>query len=87
MDPNISKETTGKGRVVTVCAKSQSSSRDPNRTRFLTVQTTIHDKIQCDKKSLLASVDVSKKRNLMVVGRHADNPVDLCGEDNADSKS
>jgi hypothetical protein len=42
--------------------------------------------MQCDKKSLLVSVDASKKRNLMVVGGHADNAVDLCGEDNADAK-
>ena len=27
-----------------------------------------------------------KKRNLMVVGGHADNAVDLCGEDNVDGK-
>ena len=27
--------------------------------------------MQCDKKSLLAAVDASKKRNLMVVGGHA----------------
>jgi len=42
--------------------------------------------MQCDKKSLLAAVDASKKRNLMVVGGHADNAVDLCGEDSADGK-
>jgi hypothetical protein len=42
--------------------------------------------MQCDKKSFLATTDVSKKRNLMVVGGHADNDVDLCGEDNADAK-
>ena len=35
MDPNISKVTTGKERVVAACAESQSTSRDPNRTRFL----------------------------------------------------
>jgi hypothetical protein len=35
MDPNISKETTGKERVVTTCAESQSTSRGPNRTRFV----------------------------------------------------
>jgi len=38
------------------------------------------------KKSLLAAADASKKRNLMVVGGHADNAMDLCGEDNADVK-
>ncbi len=43
-------------------------------------------KMQCDKKSLLAVVDVSKKRNLMVVGGYADNVVDLCWKDNADAK-
>ncbi len=58
----------------------------PNRTRFLAVQAAIRAKMQCDKKSLLAAADESKKRNLMVVGGHADNAVDLCGEDNADAK-
>jgi hypothetical protein len=86
MDPNISKATTGKERVVVECAESQSTSRVPNRTRFLVVQTTILDKMQCDKKSFLAAEDASKKRNLMVVGGHADNVVDLCGEDNVDAK-
>jgi hypothetical protein len=86
MDPNISKATTGKERVVGGCAESQSTSRGPNRTRFLAVQVAIRVKMQCDKKSFLAVVDASKKRNLMVVGGHADNAVDLCGEDNADSK-
>jgi hypothetical protein len=86
IDPNISKTTTGDERVVTACVESQSTSRDPNRTRFLTEQTTIRDKIQCDKKTLLTVVDTFKKRNLMVVGRHSDNVVDLCGEDNADAK-
>jgi hypothetical protein len=85
MDPNISKATIGKERVVGACAESQSTSRDPNRTRFL-VQAAIRDKMQCDKKSFLATADASKKRNLMVVGGHADNAVDLCGEDNADTK-
>ena len=88
MDPNISKTTTGKERVVSACAESQSTSRDPNRTRFLAVQTPIRVKMQCDcdKKSLLAAADASKKRNLMVVGGHTDNTVDLCGEDSADVK-
>jgi hypothetical protein len=39
------------------------------------------------KKSLLAAADASKERNLMVVGGHADNAVDLCGEDNAKRQS
>jgi hypothetical protein len=86
MDPNISKATTGKERVVTECAESQSTSCGPNRTRFLAVQVAIRVKMQCDKKSLLVAADPSKKRNLMVVGGHSDNAVDLCGEDNADSK-
>jgi hypothetical protein len=38
--------------------------------------------MQCDKKSLYAAVDASKKCNLMVVGGYVDNVVDLCGEDN-----
>ena len=83
---HISKSTTGKERVVTVCAESQSTSRDPNRTRFLTVQVAIRVKIQCDKKTLLAEADASKKRNLMLVGGHEDNAVDLCGEGNPDAK-
>jgi hypothetical protein len=55
MDPNISKATTGKERVVAECAESQSTSRAPNRTRFLAVQSAIRDKMQCDKKSLLTA--------------------------------
>jgi hypothetical protein len=86
MDPHISKETTGKERVVTVCAESQSTSRDPNKPRFLTVQVVIHAKMQCDKKTLLAEADTSKKRNLMLVGGHTDHVVDLCGEVNTDAK-
>ena len=88
MDPNISKPTTDKKRVVASCAESesQSTSRDPNTTRFLTVQSTIRAKMQCDKKTLCAEVDASKKRNLMLVGGHADNDVDLCGVGNADAK-
>ena len=35
MDTNISKSTTGKERIVASCAESQSTSGDPNRTRFL----------------------------------------------------
>jgi hypothetical protein len=42
--------------------------------------------MQCDKECLLAAADASNKRNLMVVGGHADNSVDLCGEDSADGK-
>ena len=86
MDPNILKATTGKERVVAACAESQSTSCGPNRTRFLSVQSGIRAKMQCDKKSLVAAVDASKQRNLMVVEGHADNAVDLCGEDNADAK-
>ncbi len=61
MHPNISKTTTDKERVVTACAASQSISRGPNRTRFLTVQTVIRAKTQCDKKSFLTVEDASKK--------------------------
>ncbi len=68
MDPNISKATTVKERVVAACAESQSTSCGPNRTRFLAVQTAIRVKMQCDKKSLLTTTDVSKKRNLSVPG-------------------
>jgi hypothetical protein len=63
-----------------------STSCGPNGTRFLVVQVAIHAKMQCDKKSLLAAADASKKRNLMAVGGHVDNVVDLCAEDNADGK-
>ena len=42
--------------------------------------------MQCDKKSLLVSGDSSKKRNLMTVGGHGDNVVDLCGADSDDAK-
>ncbi len=69
-----------------VCAESQSTSRGPKRTCFLVVQTAILTKMQCDKKSLLASADASNKRNLMTVGGHTDHVVDLCGEDSADGK-
>ncbi len=86
MDPNISKATTDRERVVAACAESQSKSCCPNRTRFLAVQAVIRAKMQCDKKSLLAEEDASKKRNLMTVGGHTDNPVDLCVEDNTDVK-
>jgi hypothetical protein len=87
MDPNISKATTGKERVVAACAESQSTSRGPNRTRFLAVQAAIRAKMQCDKKkTFLVESDASKKRNLMLVGGHTDNVVDLCAEDNADAK-
>ena len=81
MDPNISKTTIVKERVVPECAESQSTLRDPNRTRFLTVQVVIRDKFQCDKKVLMTEVDVSIKRNVMLVGGNEDNVVDLCEED------
>jgi hypothetical protein len=42
--------------------------------------------MQCDKKSLFAEEDALKKSNLMSVGGHADNTVDLCVEDNTDTK-
>ncbi len=85
MDSNISKATTDRERVVTVCAESQSTSRDPNRTRFLSVQVAIRAKMKCDKKTWLAEADASKKR-LMLVGGYVDNAVDLCGEDKGDAK-
>ena len=85
MDPNISKATTDKERVVAACAESQSTSRGPNRTRFLAVQEAIRVKMQCDKKTLFAEADASNKRNLLLAGGHADNAVDLCGEGNTDA--
>ena len=39
MDPTITKASTGKERLVAACAESQSTSRGPNRTRFLAVST------------------------------------------------
>jgi hypothetical protein len=72
---NMSKATTGKERVVAACAEPQSTSRGPSRTRFLAVQAAIRAKMQCDKKSLLAETDASKKRNLILVGGHADNAI------------
>ena len=79
MDPNISNVTTGKERVVKACVESQSTSRDPNRTSFLVVQTAIRVKMQCDKKVLLPEADTSKKRNLMFVGGNSEN-VWICVE-------
>jgi hypothetical protein len=86
MDPTITKVSTGNERLVAACAESQSTSRDPNRTRFLAAQEVIRAKMQCDKKTLLADADASKKRNLLLVGGDADNPVEVCGEGNADAK-
>jgi hypothetical protein len=86
MDPNILEQQQG-SKGLSQCAESQSTSCVPNRTRFLAVQTAIRTKMRCDKKSLLAAADVSKKRNLMVVGGYSDNVVDLCGEGNTDVKS
>jgi hypothetical protein len=57
-------------KIVVTCAESLSTSRGPNRTRFLTVQVTIRDKMQCDKKSLIPVADTSKIRNTMGVGGH-----------------
>jgi hypothetical protein len=54
--------------------------------RKLAVRAAIRAKMQCDKKCLLAAADASKKHNLMAVGGHADNAVDLCTEDNTDAK-
>ena len=79
MDPTITKASTDKERLVSECAESQSTSRGPNRTRFLTVQEATRDKMQCDQKTLLAEADASKKRNLILVGGYVDNTVDLCG--------
>jgi hypothetical protein len=62
MDPNISKGTTVKERVVAARAESQSTSRVPNRTRFLAVQVAIRVKMQCDKKSLRGG---KRKRKVM----------------------
>jgi hypothetical protein len=67
MDPTITKASTGKERLVSACTESQSTSRDPNRPRFLAVKTAIRDKMQCDKKTLIAEADASKKRNLILV--------------------
>jgi hypothetical protein len=79
MDPTITKASTVNERHVSACAESQSTSRGPNRIRFLAVQSVIRAKMQCDKKTLLTDEDTSKKRNLLLVGGHADNPVEVCG--------
>jgi hypothetical protein len=86
MDPTITKASTGNEGLVAACAESQSTSRGPNRTRFLAVQAVIRAKMQCDKKTFLTDADASKKRNLLLVGGHADNTVEVCGEGNADAK-
>ncbi len=83
--PPLQKQQPGKERLLTVCTESPATSRDPNRTRFSEVQDVIRVKTLCDKKTLLAEADTSNKRNLMLVRRHTDNDVDLCGEDNADA--
>ncbi len=46
MDPTITKVSTGNERLVWACAESQLTSRDPNRTRFLSVQTVIRVKMK-----------------------------------------
>ncbi len=46
MDPTITKASTGNERLVAACAESQSTSRGPNRTRFLTVQEVIRVKMK-----------------------------------------
>ena len=79
MDPTITKASTDNERLVTACAESQSTSSGPNRTRFLAVQAVIRVKMRCDKKVLIADADASKKRNLLLVAGHADNPVEVCG--------
>ena len=71
---------------MTVCAESQSTSCYPNRTRFLGVLVPIRVKMQCDTNTLNAEADASKNRNLMLVGGHVDNVVDLCGDGNVDAK-
>ncbi len=46
MDPTITKASTGNERFVAACVESQSTSRDPNRTRLLSVQEVIRDKMK-----------------------------------------
>jgi hypothetical protein len=57
MDPTITKASTVNERLVSACAESHYTSRDPNRTRFLAVQAVIRVKIQCDKKTLLVDTE------------------------------
>ena len=52
--------------------ESQTTSRDPNRTHFFEVKTTIRVKILSDKKTFLPEEDTSRKRHLMLVGGHGD---------------
>ena len=66
--------TKGLSQRVQTHNQHRESRREPV---FLGVQSAICDKMQCDKKSLLASSDESNKRNLMSVGGHTDHAVDL----------
>jgi hypothetical protein len=54
MDPTITKASTDKEMLVSECSESQSTSRVPNRTRFLAVQAVIRVK-QCVKQSFRVS--------------------------------
>ncbi len=51
-------------------------------------QYKLHYESRCNviRSPCLQQRDASNKRNLMAVGGHADNFVDLCGEDSADGK-
>ena len=39
-----------------------------------------------NERLVAADADASKKRNLLLVGGYAGNPVEVCGEDNDDAK-
>jgi hypothetical protein len=46
MDPTITKASTGNEKLVVACAESQSTSRDPNRTRFKSLGSTVGNTCQ-----------------------------------------
>ena len=85
MDPNIGKAVV-KGRTVTPCKESLSTSCGPHRNRFLEVQPEIHVYMTSNKKTLLQESAGSAKRNLMSVGGHGDTPVILVKSGNVDTK-
>jgi hypothetical protein len=50
------------------------------------MQTEIHKRNECDKKTLLAEAATSTTQNLLFVGGRADTPVDLIAVGHADAK-
>ena len=71
---------------ITTNVASPSDSRGPHRNRFLQVQAEIRARMTSDKKTLLAEVNASTKRNLISVGGCADTPVHVDAAGNVDGK-